>query len=312
MLAIIAPGQGSQTPGFLAPWLEDHGLRDLLATLSDAIELDLLHLGTTAGAAEIRDTANAQPLIVAAGLLGMKALGPEIDFSVTAGHSVGEITSAALAHVLSNNDAMALVRERGLVMAVAAAQSQTGMSAVLGGERDEVLAAITRLGLIAANENGAGQIVAAGDLAALAALGENPPAGARVRALAVAGAFHTHHMQPALRHLAEFAQSLPVKDPIATLVSNKDGEVVTTGREVLTRIVNQITNPVRWDLCMKTLADLGTTAVLEVPPAGTLAGLIKRALPGVETLALKSPADLDAAHDLIARHATSMVGKVST
>lgn len=312
MLAIIAPGQGSQTPGFLAPWLEDHGLRDLLATLSDAIELDLLHLGTTAGADEIRDTANAQPLIVAAGLLGMKALGPEIDFSVTAGHSVGEITAAALAHVLSNNDAMALVHERGLVMAVAAAQSQTGMSAVLGGERDEVLAAITQLGLIAANENGAGQIVAAGDLAALAALSENPPAGARVRALAVAGAFHTHHMQPALSHLAEFAQSLPVKNPITTLVSNKDGEVVTTGREVLARIVNQITNPVRWDLCMKTLADLGTTAVLEVPPAGTLAGLIKRALPGIETLALKSPADLDAARDLIARHATSMVGKVST
>lgn len=312
MLAIIAPGQGSQTPGFLAPWLEDHGLRDLLATLSDAIELDLLHLGTTAGADEIRDTANAQPLIVAAGLLGMKALGPEMDFSVTAGHSVGEITAAALARVLSNNDAMALVRERGLVMAVAAAQSQTGMSAVLGGERDEVLAAITRLGLIAANENGAGQIVAAGDLAALAALSENPPAGARVRALAVAGAFHTRHMQPALSHLAEFAQSLPVKNPITALVSNKDGEVVTTGREVLARIVNQITNPVRWDLCMKTLADLGTTAVLEIPPAGTLVGLIKRALPGVETIALKSPADLDAARDLIARHATSTVGKVST
>lgn len=312
MLAIIAPGQGSQTPGFLAPWLEDHGLRDLLATLSDAIELDLLHLGTTAGADEIRNTANAQPLIVAAGLLGMKALGSEINFSLTAGHSVGEITSAAIADVLSNNDAMALVRERGLVMAVAAAQSQTGMSAVLGGERDEVLAAIIRLGLIAANENGVGQIVAAGDLVALAALSENPPAGARVRALAVAGAFHTHHMQPALSHLAEFAQSLPVKNPITTLVSNKDGEVVATGHEVLERIVNQITNPVRWDLCMKTLADLGTTAVLEVPPAGTLVGLIKRALPGVETLALRSPADLDAARDLIARHATSMVRRVST
>lgn len=302
MLAIIAPGQGSQTPGFLAPWLEDHDLRDLLATWSDAIGLDLLHLGTTADADEIRNTANAQPLIVAAGLLGIKALGSEINFSLTAGHSVGEITSAAIAHVLSNDNAMALVRERGKVMAVAAAHSQTGMSAVLGGDRAEVLAAIARLGLVAANDNGAGQIVAAGDLAALAQLGENPPAGARVRALAVAGAFHTHYMQPALSHLAEFAQSLPVKNPTVTLVSNKDGEVVTTGREVLDRIVNQIANPVRWDLCMKTMADLGVTAVLEVPPAGTLVGLIKRALPGVETLALKSPDDLDAARDLIARH----------
>lgn len=311
MLAIIAPGQGSQTPGFLASWLEDPALRDLLATWSDSIELDLLYLGTNADVDEIRNTANAQPLIVAAGLLGMKALGSEIDFSLTAGHSVGEITSAAIAQVLSKNDAMALVRERGLVMAVAAAQSQTGMSAVLGGDRIEVLAALTRLGLIAANDNGAGQIVAAGDLVALAELRENPPADARVRALAVAGAFHTHYMQPALSHLAEFAQSLPVKNPVVTLVSNKDGEVIATGREALDKIVNQIANPVRWDLCMKTLADLGITAVLEVPPAGTLTGLIKRALPGIETLALKSPDDLDAARDLITRHSTSKVGKVA-
>lgn len=310
MLAIIAPGQGSQTPGFLAPWLEDASLRDLLATWSDAIELDLLHLGTSADADEIRDTANAQPLIVAAGLLGMSALGSEIDLSVTAGHSVGEITAAAIASVLSNNDALRLVRERGSVMAVAAAQSQTGMSAVLGGERAEVLAALTRLDLVAANENGAGQIVAAGDLVALAKLSESPPAGARIRALAVAGAFHTRYMRSALNHLAEFARPLPVKNPIITVVSNKDGEVVATGREVLDRIVNQIANPVRWDLCMKTLSNLGVTAILEVPPAGTLVGLIKRALPGVETLALKSPADLAAARDLIARHTTSRVGKV--
>jgi [acyl-carrier-protein] S-malonyltransferase len=308
VLAIIAPGQGAQTPGFLEPWLEDEILRNLLGTWSERIELDLSYLGSTANADEIRNTANAQPLIVAAGLLGLKALGTNFSFSLTAGHSVGEITSAAIAQVLSHESAMALVRERGLVMAVAAAQSSTGMSAVLGGERSEVLTAITEHGLIAANDNGTGQIVAAGDLIALAQLGENPPAGARVRALAVAGAFHTHFMQPALSHLADFARSLEVKSPKVTLISNKDGEVVNTGDEVLDRIVNQIANPVRWDLCMKKMGDLGVTAVIEVPPAGTLVGLIKRALPGVETLALKSPADLDAARDLIARHS----GKIGT
>lgn len=306
MLAIIAPGQGAQTPGFLAPWLEDETLRDLLGSWSERIELDLSHLGRTADAEEIRNTANAQPLIVAAGLLGMKALGVNLTFSLTAGHSVGEITSAAIANVLSDENAMALVRERGLAMAVAAAQSATGMSALLGGERSEVLAAIAERGLFAANDNGAGQIVAAGDLIALAQLGENPPAGARVRALAVAGAFHTHYMQPALNHLTDFARSLEAQDPVVTLVSNRDGEVVSTGGEVLARIVNQIANPVRWDLCMKKMGELGVSAVIEVPPAGTLVGLIKRALPGVETVALKSPADLDAARDLMRRHSVKI------
>ena len=306
MLAIIAPGQGAQTPGFLAPWLEDETLRDFLGSWSERIELDLSHLGRTADAEEIRNTANAQPLIVAAGLLGMKALGVNLTFSLTAGHSVGEITSAAIANVLSDENAMALVRERGLAMAVAAAQSATGMSALLGGERSEVLAAIAERGLFAANDNGAGQIVAAGDLIALAQLGENPPAGARVRALAVAGAFHTHYMQPALNHLTDFARSLEAQDPVVTLVSNRDGEVVSTGGEVLARIVNQIANPVRWDLCMKKMGELGVSAVIEVPPAGTLVGLIKRALPGVETVALKSPADLDAARDLMRRHSVKI------
>ncbi|HEX7404292.1 MAG TPA: ACP S-malonyltransferase [Candidatus Nanopelagicaceae bacterium] len=302
MLAIIAPGQGAQSPGFLSPWLEDQNLRDLLGAWSESIHLDLLHLGTMADADEIRNTANAQPLIVAAGLLGIKALGSEIDFSITAGHSVGEITAAAIADVFSAADAMSLVRERGLAMAVAAAQSQTGMSAVLGGDRDEVLAAIAELGLVPANDNGAGQIVAAGDLDALARLGENPPVGARVRALAVAGAFHTHYMESAVNRLHDFAQSLPAKNPRIALLSNRDGEVVTTGGEVVERIVSQIANPVRWDLCMKKMGELGVTAVIEVPPAGTLVGLIKRALPGVETLALKSPADLESARVLIARH----------
>ncbi len=305
MLAIIAPGQGSQTPGFLSSWLEDKQLRDCLDTWSEAIDLNLIHLGTLASADEIRDTANAQPLIVSAGLLAMRALG-NVHLSVTAGHSVGEITAAAIAGVLSEHDAMALVRERGLAMAVAAAQTPTGMSAILGGERETVLAAIASLGLVAANENGAGQIVAAGDLDALAKLGDHPPAGARVRALAVAGAFHTPFMAPAVGHLDEFASTLAVNDPRTTLLSNRDGASVVFGHVVLDRIVNQIANPVRWDLCMQTLGELGVTAVLELPPAGTLVGLIKRALPGVETLALKSPDDLDAARDLIARHTESV------
>ena len=229
MLAIVAAGQGSQTPGFLTPWLEDQQLRQLLNDFSGAIELDLLHLGTSADANEIRNTANAQPLIVSAGLIGMQALGNKVTYELTAGHSVGEITSSAIAGAFTALDAMALVRERGLVMAVAAAQSETGMSAVLGGERAEVLSTIADLGLIPANDNGAGQIVAAGDLIALAQLNDAPPAGARVRALQVAGAFHTHFMQPALSHLQEFAQTMATTNPRVKTLSNKDGQVVTTG-----------------------------------------------------------------------------------
>ena len=301
MLAIVAPGQGSQTPGFLSPWLENSELKSTLSFLGESIGLNLEHLGTLAGADEMRDTANAQPLIVCAGILGMKSLG-EVQFSLTAGHSVGEITAAAVAGVISDLDAMKLVRERGLAMAVAAAQSPTGMSAVLGGDRDEVIAALSKLGLVGANENGAGQIVAAGELDALAALEANPPAGSRVRPLAVAGAFHTEVMRPAVGHLREFASGIAVSDPDLSVLSNKDGAVISSGREILDRIVNQVANPVRWDLCMESMKARGVTAVIELPPAGTLIGLIKRALPGVETLALKSPADLDAARDLIARH----------
>ena len=304
MLAIVAPGQGSQTPGFLSPWIEDIQLKSVLKEFSESIGLDLVHLGTLADANEIRDTANAQPLIVSAGLLGMKSLG-DVNFSLTAGHSVGEITSAAAAGVMTDIDAMKLVRERGQEMAIAAAQTPTGMSAVLGGDRDVVIAALTALGLVGANENGAGQIVAAGKLDALAALEANPPAGARVRPLAVAGAFHTVVMEPAVGRLRKFAEGMSVNDPRVEILSNKEGAAVSTGREVLDRIVSQIANPVRWDLCMETMKTHGVTAVIELPPAGTLIGLIKRALPGVETLALKTPSDLDAARDLIARHSVN-------
>lgn len=307
MLAIVAPGQGAQTPGFLNPWVESARVRDLLSWWSAVAEVDLIRLGTTADPDEIKDTANAQPLIVAAGLVGALSLFPHPSdafnkVGVTAGHSVGELTAAAGARAITAESAMVIVRERGKEMAKASALTPTGMSAILGGERTAVLSAISALGLTAANDNGAGQIVAAGDLKALAKLGDNPPDGARVRALSVAGAFHTSYMQPALDRLTMLSRSVTVRDPRTKLLSNKDGAVVHHGREALDRIVGQISNPVRWDLCMETMVGLGVTAVIEVPPAGTLIGLIKRAMPGVETLALKTPEDIPAAMDLIARH----------
>ena len=302
MLAIIAPGQGSQTPGMLNSWIQDPSLKDLLLSWSDAIGLDLLHLGTNADAEEIKDTANAQPLIVAASLLGAHALGIK-NFAVTSGHSVGELAAAALSGAISESDALRIVRTRGLEMAKAAATSPSGMSAVLGGDRAEVLAAIAALKLVAANDNGAGQIVAAGDLQALGSLNENPPAGARVRALAVAGAFHTQFMQPAVEPLRALATTVPTHPVVIQVISNKDGQVVRDGAEVLNRIVDQIANPVRWDLCMETLKSLGVTGVIELPPAGTLVGLLKRAASEIETFALKSADDLDAAREFAGRHA---------
>ncbi len=302
MLAIIAPGQGSQTPGLLSSWIQDPSLKELLVSWSDAIGLDLLHLGTVADAEEIKDTANAQPLIVAASLLGAHALGIK-NFAVTSGHSVGELAAAALSGAISESDALRIVRTRGAEMAKAASTSPSGMSAVLGGDRAEVLAAITSLNLVAANDNGGGQIVAAGDLHALASLNENPPAGARVRALAVAGAFHTQFMQPAVEPLRALATTVTTHSVVIQVISNKDGQVVTDGADVLNRIVNQIANPVRWDLCMETLKSLGVTGVIELPPAGTLVGLLKRAASEIETFALKSADDLDAAREFAGRHA---------
>lgn len=302
MLAIIAPGQGSQTPGLLSSWIQDPSLKELVVSWSDAIGLDLLRLGTVADAEEIKDTANAQPLIVAASLLGAHALGIK-NFAVTSGHSVGELAAAALSGAISESDALRIVRTRGLEMAKAAATSPSGMSAILGGDRAEVLAAIAALKLVAANDNGAGQIVAAGDLHALGSLNENPPVGARVRALAVAGAFHTQFMQPAVEPLRALATTVPTHPVVIQFISNKDGQIVRDGAEVLNRIVNQIANPVRWDLCMETLKSLGVTGVIELPPAGTLVGLLKRGAPEIETFALKSADDLSAAKEFAGRHA---------
>ncbi|MCL7365724.1 MULTISPECIES: ACP S-malonyltransferase [Streptomyces] len=305
MLVLVAPGQGAQTPGFLTEWLDLPGAADRVAGWSDAIGLDLVHFGTKADADEIRDTSVAQPLLVAAGLLSAAALGDIPGFApgVVAGHSVGEITAAAFADVLDDTAALTLVRRRGLAMAEAAAVTETGMSALLGGDPEVSVAHLEKLGLTPANVNGAGQIVAAGTMDQLAALSDDKPEGVRkVVPLKVAGAFHTHHMAPAVDKLAEAAKSLTPADPKVTYVSNKDGRAVASGTEVLERLVGQVANPVRWDRCMETFKELGVTALIEVCPGGTLTGLAKRALPGVKTLALKSPADLDAARELVAEH----------
>ncbi|MHB9862091.1 ACP S-malonyltransferase [Streptomyces sp. YIM S03343] len=302
MLVLVAPGQGAQTPGFLTPWLDLPGAADRVAAWSEAIGLDLVHYGTQADADAIRDTAVAQPLLVAAGLLSAAALG-DITPGAVAGHSVGEITAATLAGVIDDSAALGLVRARGLAMAEAAAVTETGMSALLGGDPETSVAHLEKLGLTPANVNGAGQIVAAGTLEQLAALAEDKPEGVRkVVPLKVAGAFHTHHMASAVDALAKAAQELAPADPKVTYVSNKDGQAVATGTEVLERLVGQVANPVRWDLCMETFKALGVTALLEVCPGGTLTGLAKRALPGVRTLALKTPDDLDAARELISEH----------
>jgi [acyl-carrier-protein] S-malonyltransferase len=302
VLAIIAPGQGSQTPGMLNSWIQDPSLKEQIISWSDAIGLDLLHLGTNADADEIKDTANAQPLIVATSLLAAHALGIK-QFAVTSGHSVGELAAAALSGAISEIDALRIVRARGIEMAKAASTRPAGMSAILGGDREEVLLAISIRKLVAANENGAGQIVAAGDLRALAELAENPPAGVRVRALAVAGAFHTGYMKPAVEPVRELATSIETHSVSQPVISNKDGRVVTTASEVLHRIVEQIASPVRWDLCMETMKSIGITGVIELPPAGTLVGLLKRAASEIETFALKSADDLDAAREFAGRHA---------
>ncbi|MEV8015427.1 ACP S-malonyltransferase [Streptomyces sp. NPDC086554] len=309
MLVLVAPGQGAQTPGFLTPWLDLPGAADRLAAWSDAIGLDLAHYGTQADADAIRDTAVAQPLLVAAGLLAAEALGDTLAAhkpGAVAGHSVGEITAAAYAGVLTDDDALRLVRKRGLAMADAAAITETGMAALLGGDPEVTVPHLEKLGLTPANVNGAGQIVAAGTAEQLAALAEDKPEGVRrVVPLKVAGAFHTHHMAPAVATLEEAAKALDVADPKLTYVSNRDGKAVASGSDVVSRLVGQVANPVRWDLCMETFKDLGVTGMIELCPGGTLTGIAKRALPGVKTLALKTPDDLDAARALIADTASA-------
>lgn len=307
MLAIVAPGQGSQTPGFLSPWLENAGSSAFIQNWSSLIEVDLRYLGSTADAVEIRETSNAQPLIVAAGLIAASALFLDnySKVSLFAGHSVGEITVAALSGIIDFESAMKVVRTRGLEMSKAATGTNTGMAAVLGGERDAVLAGLEALNLTAANENGAGQIVAAGNLAKIELLLQNPPAGSRVRPLAVSGAFHTAVMQPAVPVLQALTQELEISNPLHGVLSNKDGAYLSNGQVIIDRIVGQIASPVRWDLCMETMAAMGVTGVIELAPAGTLVGLVKRAQPSIESFALKSPDDLVSAREFVAKHGSN-------
>ncbi len=305
MLIFTAPGQGAQTPGFLSPWLDIPGLAERLGAWSDLAGRDLIRLGTTGSADEITDTSVAQPLLVAAALAAAGLLGEP---DAAAGHSVGELAAGAIAGVLSAVDAIRLTRVRGEAMAAATDAEPTGMTAVLGGDEASVLAAIAAAGLTPANINGAGQIVAGGTLAQLEAFAASPPPGARLRPLRVAGAFHTRHMAPAVEALARAAAGTVVKDPAITLVSNADGAVVTSGANWVDRVVAQVAAPVRWDLCMATMSDVGVTALIELPPAGTLTGMARRALPGVALLALKTPDQLDDARELVAAHAQSRNG----
>lgn len=297
MLAIVSPGQGSQTPGMLSPWLEDPVLGDLLEGMSDAARIDLRALGTTADAETIKDTAVAQPLIVATALLSWAALDLPLP-DVTAGHSVGELAALGLARVLSPHDAVALAGVRGRAMADAAALLPTGMSAVVGGDRAEVAAVIAATGAVLANVNSAAQVVAAGTPLQLAKLAENAPARARVIPLAVAGAFHTQHMAPAQEVVRAAVADLVPSDPATMLLSNRDGAPVSSGTDALQRIVSQITSPVRWDLCTAALQAAGVNALIELAPGGVLTGLAKRELRGVPAVAVTSPADLDAARSV--------------
>ena len=299
MLILTAPGQGAQTPGFLSPWLELPGLADQLGAWSELAGRDLIRLGTTGSAEEITDTSVAQPLLVAAAL-AVASLLPEPD--ATAGHSVGELAAGAIAGVVSPADAIQLTAVRGNAMRESCNAVPTGMTAILGGDQAAVLAAIDAAGATPANVNGAGQVVAGGHLEHLEAFAANPPKGARLRPLKVAGAFHTEHMAPAVDVLARLARSVSTHDPRTPVISNRDGQVVHDGRDVVRRIVTQISNPVRWDLCMETMLDLGVTGLLEMPPAGTLTGIARRAMKGVETFALKTPDQLDDARAFIEKH----------
>jgi [acyl-carrier-protein] S-malonyltransferase len=312
VLAVLAPGQGAQKPGMLTDWLDLPGAESFFRWAGAIADADLLELGTTGDAEAIKDTAVTQPLVVAMSLFIARELGgmpgpvlhsPHAGRDVViAGHSVGELTAAALAGVLSVEAAIALTAVRGRAMARSCAQTPTGMSAVLGGDPDEVLAAIERHGLVPANRNGGGQVVAAGSLEGLEALKADPPAKARVMPLSVAGAFHTSYMASAREELQALVGGLRPADPSRLLLSNADGAAVDSGAEVVSRLVSQVTSPVRFDSCLATLRDLGVTAVLELPPAGALAGLAKREWKGagIEVLALTSPADLDRARALIA------------
>ncbi len=301
MIVLAAPGQGSQTPGFLAPWLEVDGVREHLERLSDAAEVDLIRHGTQSDEATIKDTQIAQPLIVAASIVTASLItaGRSGRVGAVAGHSVGEFAAAAVSGILSDTEALRLVGVRGRAMAAEAAKIQTGMAAVLGGEVAELQPVLAERGLFAANMNGAGQVVIAGAQDAIAEFAATPPTGLRVIPLAVAGAFHTSYMQGAVEVLRRAAESAEVNNPQIPIYTNRDGSRVASGTEYLDLLVGQVSHPVRWDLCMESFATDGVTGVIELNPAGALVGLARRALKGTPTVAIKTPDDLQAAIELL-------------
>ncbi|MCJ1712574.1 ACP S-malonyltransferase [Curtobacterium sp. VKM Ac-2922] len=304
MIVVVAPGQGSQTPGFLAPWLEDATVRERIGQWSEAIGVDLAHHGTESDADTIKDTALAQPLIVAAGIITADALladGRRALVGGVAGHSVGEFTAAAVAGVLQPTDAVALVAERGRAMADAAALEPTSMAAVLGGDPETLAQALDAHGLVPANHNGGGQTVVAGTAEAIAALAADPPAKARVVPLAVAGAFHTRYMASAVDRVAPVAARTVVTDPTLPVWTNADGSRVDDGRQFVDLMVRQIASPVHWDAVMASFQQAGVSGIIELAPAGALVGLAKRGLRGTATVAIKSPDDLPAAIELLQR-----------
>lgn len=307
VIALLAPGQGAQKPGMFSPWLELPGVAEQVAAWSESTGLDLRRLGTTATAEEIQDTSVTQPLVVALSLIAFGELRRHVDLPADtpmAGHSVGELAAAAMAGVFSADDAVALAAVRGREMAAACALEQTGMAAVMGGEPEEIIAWLAEYDLVGANINGAGQVVAAGSRAALDKLAGAARPGTKVIALKVAGAFHTQYMAPAQEALRAKASGITAADPAVPLLSNADGTVVTSGSEMVQRLIAQVTRPVRWDRCMATLAELGVTATAELPPAGTLSGLVKRELKGTATVPLKTPDDLAKVADLLAEQSS--------
>ncbi len=308
MIVIVCPGQGSQTPGFLSPWLELSAFKDSIEAMQAASGIDLIAHGSISDAETIRDTAVAQPLIVSAGVATLATLfnlDGKIGSKVTgiAGHSVGEITAAVGAGLFSAEQGIKFVRERGNAMAQAAALEPTSMAAVIGGDQALIEARLTELGLEPANYNGGGQIVAAGSAGAIAELQASGIEGSRVIPLQVAGAFHTRYMAPAVSALESYATSVRVENPVGKLWTNAGGVEISDGQQFLNLLVNQVKSPVRWDLCMQSMVSAGVTALIEVAPAGTLVGLAKRSMPGVETLAVKTPENLEAALKLIENHA---------
>lgn len=303
MTVVTFPGQGSQKPGFLTPWLEDSASRILLEQLSAASGIDLIRHGTESDADTIRDTAVAQPLIVAAGILTWEALavraGDRLDGVAVAGHSVGEIAAAYAAGIFNADTAMRFVVLRSELMAKDAAAVTTGMSAVIGGNEGDVIEHLANLDLAPANFNGAGQIVAAGEPAQLDALRQTPPAGSRIIPLKVAGAFHTRWMADAHEALAAVAEDFPTADPTRPIHTNRDGSTVTEGETYRRYLIDQINRPVHWDLCLSAFLEAGYRGLIEAAPAGTLVGLAKRGLKGIPAVAVNLPADLDEAIDLL-------------